>query len=196
MNTLEKAFERYDAYNKQDPNTFVWERKTYPQEYFFAMQLHTWVLKLQPEASEELLLASRAQHIGRWEIPRETYPNGRVGYLTWRKDLATFHARKATEILSELGYSEDQIQKVEQIVLKKRLKADPEVQTMENALCLVFLQFQYEDFHSKHEPEKVIQILKKSLLKMDAHGHAFALQLPYTHKGLQYLNEALKLLNT
>lgn len=194
MGNLEKAFERYDRYNQTDPTLFVWQGVSYPQEYFFAIQLHAWVLKLQPDASEELLLASRAQHIGRWETPRETYPAGRVGYLTWRKDLAAFHAQKATDILTELGYTSEQIERVEQIILKKKIKADPEVQTMENALCLVFLQFQYEDFHSKHEPDKVIQILKKSLLKMDAHGHAFALQLSYSDKGLHYVQEALKLL--
>lgn len=194
MDKLEKVFEKYDRYNQGDPTVFVWQGVSYPQEYFFALQLHAWVLKLQPQASEELLLASRSQHIGRWEIPRETYPEGRVGYLTWRKDLAAFHALKATEILAALGYPQEQILRVEQIILKKKLKADPDVQTMENALCLVFLQFQYEDFHGKHEPEKVIQILKKSLLKMDAHGHAFALQLPYSEKGLYYVQEALKLL--
>src|SRR6478609_8296655 len=101
---LELAFERYDAYNQKDPNTFTWERKTYPQEYFFALQLHNWVLKLESRPSETLLLAARSQHIGRWEHPRESYPADRVGYLSWRKDLGQMHAQKATQIMQELGY--------------------------------------------------------------------------------------------
>jgi len=194
MEKLEIAFQKFDEYNKADNNIFVWEEKEYPQEYFLALQLYQWVLKLDPIATEALLLASRSQHIGRWEIARETYPDGRVGYLTWRKDLSFFHAKKAKEILIEVGYEAEDIAKVERIILKQRIKTDPEVQTMENALCLVFLQFQYEDFHPKYSPEKVINILKKSLLKMDAHGHQFALNLTYSPQGVAYIQEALKLL--
>lgn len=188
---LELAFERYDAYNQKDPHTFTWQGKTYPQEYFFALQLYNWVLKLNPKASEALLLASRSQHIGRWESPRENYPPDRVGYLSWRKEQGQIHAQKATQIMQELGYGPDEIAKVEHIILKKGIKSNADVQTIENALCLVFLQFQYEDFHQKHEPEKVINILKKSLLKMDTQGHEHALTLNYSDQGLHYIQQAL-----
>jgi len=194
MNKLELAFERFDEYNQTDPNIFVWQGGSYPQEYFLALALYNWVLKLDTNASEELLLASRSQHIGRWESPRESYPDGREGYLAWRRDLAFHHADKTEEILKDIGYNEEQIALVRRIILKKKIKVDDEVQTMENALCLVFLEFQYEDFHPKHSPEKVVNILKKSLLKMDAHGHQFALKLSYSEKGKSYIEEALKLL--
>ncbi len=194
MNKLDIAFDAFDSYNKQDPTVFTWEGVNYPQEYFLALKLHEWVLKLDPNASDELLLASRSQHIGRWESPRETYPMDREGYLKWRKDLARFHADKATEIMRRAGYGDDVVDRTRQIILKQKIKVDGEVQTMENALCLVFLQFQYEDFLHKHSPEKVVNILRKSLLKMDAHGHQFALGLHYSELGLQYINEALQLL--
>jgi hypothetical protein len=194
MDKLTAAFEQFDNYNKMDPNTFNWEGVAYPQEYFLALKLHEWVLKLAPGASEELLLASRSQHIGRWEIPRASYPEGREPYLQWRKDLAKHHAAVVTAILQQVGYGMEQISRVTQIILKQRIKADAEVQVMENALCLVFLEFQYEDFYPKHEPEKVVNILKRSLLKMDAHGHKCALTLSYTTNGLYYIDEALKLI--
>lgn len=196
MSKLNTAFEQFDAYNQKDPNTFTWESITYPQEYFLALKLYEWVNKLDPNADEELLLASRSQHIGRWEIPRNTYPEGREAYLKWRKDLAQYHAEKAAAIMETAGYSPEQIARVKQILLKQKIKVDHDVQTIENALCLVFLQFQYEDFHPKYEPEKVINILKKSLLKMDAHGHRFALGLNYSEKGLHYIQEALKLIKS
>lgn len=194
MDKLHIAFEAFDNYNKQDPFVFTWEGVSYPQEYFLALKLHEWVLKLDPNAGEELLLASRSQHIGRWESPRETYPMDREGYLKWRKDLAHFHADKAADIMRRVGYSEDTIERTRQIILKQKIKVDNDVQTMENALCLVFLQFQYEEFLHKHSPEKVVNILRKSLLKMDAHGHQFALGLKYSELGMQYINEALQLL--
>jgi hypothetical protein len=196
MTKLNTAFEQFDAYNQKDPNTFTWESVSYPQEYFLAMELYNWVNKLDPDASEELLLASRSQHIGRWEIPRNTYPEGREAYLKWRKDLALYHAEKAAAIMENVGYDPEQIARARQILLKQKIKVDHDVQTMENALCLVFLQFQYEDFHPKYEADKVINILKKSLLKMDAHGHQFALTLPYSNQGLHYIQGALKLINS
>ena len=190
MTKLALAFQEFDAYNRQDPHTFIWDGLSHPQEYFLALKLYEWVLKLNPDANEELLLASRSQHIGRWEIPRESYPEGREAYLKWRKDLALFHAEKASSIMKEVGYDEEQIARVKQILLKQKLKVDADVQTMENALCLVFLEFQYEDFYPKHPPEKVVNILRKSLLKMDSHGHQFALALNFSEKGFSLLGVA------
>jgi hypothetical protein len=194
MNKLAIAFELFDTYNKQDPRNFEWEGTTYPQEYFFAIKLYDWVLKLDPDAGEELLLASRSQHIGRWEMPRESYPEGREPYLKWRKDLALHHATITGTLMKQAGYNDEQVERVSQILLKKRIKVDADVQTMENALCLVFLQYQYEDFRKKYDndPEKIITILRKSLLKMDAHGHSFALQLKYSAAGLVLVESAVK----
>jgi len=193
MDKLDTAFQLFDEYNKQDPRTFDWDGESYPQEYFFAIKLYDWVLKLEPNASEELLLASRSQHIGRWEMLRESYPEGREAYLKWRKDLAQHHVDIADKLMQEAGYSPELIERVNLILLKKRIKADPEVQTMENALCLVFLEFQYEDFRKKYEddPDKMINILFKSLLKMDGKGHDFALQLQYSEGGLAIIQHAV-----
>lgn len=194
MDKSEAAFALFDTYNQQDPRNFEWEGNIYPQEYFFAVKLYEWVLKINPNASDELLLASRSQHIGRWEIPRESYPEGREPYLKWRKDLALHHAAIAGKLLGQAGFTNEIIARVSQIILKKRIKVDADVQTMENALCLVFLQFQYEAFRQKHEndPEKIINILRKSLLKMDSLGHSFALTLAFTPPGLSLLQAALK----
>ncbi|TCK84756.1 DUF4202 domain-containing protein [Albibacterium bauzanense] len=192
MNKLELAFEKYDAYNRKDPISYTYKGEVFPEEYFLAKQLYGWVLKLDPEPSEELLLASRSQHIGRWEIPRSQYPEGKTGYLDWRRNLAIFHADKSTAIMKEVGYKQDQIDRVRQFLLKKKIKVDKEVQTLENALCLVFLEFQYEDFFPKYEPEKIVNILRKSLLKMDEKGREQALTLHYSDEGLSYIKQALE----
>ena len=190
---MNKAIEKFYSYNKQDPNKFTWNEETYPQEYFMAIKLHEWVLKLDHEPSEALLLASRCQHLGRWEIRRDSYPMDRVGYLTWRKELAESHAKKSKIILHEAGYAQSLIDEVEQIVLKKGIKQKPDVQTIENALCLVFLEFQYEDFHPNHQ-DTIVNILKKSLMKMDEKGHKFAMNLQFSTQGSNYIAQALQLL--
>lgn|GEM_PF-280880 len=189
-NLMHKAFQAFDEYNKQDPHVFNWEGQAYPNEYFLSLKLHGWVTKLAPTAGEALLLASRCQHIGRWEIPRNDYPRDRAGYLKWRKKLALHHADKASQILTKVGYASEIIERVHHIVLKRKLKADADVQTMENALCLVFLQFQYEAFWPQHT-DKIVGILRKSLQKMDADGHEHALRLNYSDLGKYYIEQAL-----
>lgn len=192
MTKMEQAFNLFDAYNQQDPSVVIWNGQHYPSEYFYAIKLYEWVKRLDPEASEPLLLASRCQHIGRWEIARTAYPEGRVGYLKWRNDLSKFHAQKATEILQSVGYDMDIIARVNQIVLKKQLKSDTEVQTMENALCLVFLEFQYDDFIKKHPEETMIGILQKTWAKMSEPGRQAALSLTHSEAGTLLLNKALE----
>ena len=138
MSKLSKAFQLFDEYNKQDPHTVVWEGTEFPAEYFYALQLYNWVTKLSVTASESLLLASRCQHIGRWKIPRDKYPAGKAAYLSWRSDLAKFHSTEAGKLLIQAGYSDQEIEAVQRILLKQNMKLDKDVQTMEDALCLVF----------------------------------------------------------
>lgn len=191
MTRLEKAFELFDDYNQQDPNIVVSNEEIFPAEYFYAVQLYNWVVKLAPEAGEFLLLASRCQHIGRWKIARNSYPMNKPGYYQWRTALAKFHAETAADLLLEAGYNHEEIMLVERILLKQQLKSDLEVQVMEDALCLVFLQFQFEEFITKHEKAKVIRILQKSWAKMSETGRKAALELQYSLKASELLHEAL-----
>jgi hypothetical protein len=192
MTRLEKAFALFDAYNRQDPHQITEGGTTYPAEYFYAQQLHHWVTTLYPEAGEALLLASRCQHIGRWEIPREKYPEGKAGYLRWRQALSVLHAQKAGELLAEAGYTSEEIEPVQAIVRKSHLHQNPDSQAMENALCLVFFAYQYEDFRQGQSDDTVVRILKKTWKKMSEPGRAAALKLSYSEKGKALLDEALQ----
>lgn len=191
MDKLEKAFTLFDTYNKKSPETIFWENQAFPSEYFYALKLYEWVKKLEPQASESLLLASRAQHIGRWEISRKSYPEGRVGYLKWRSDLGKFHAQTASELLKEAGYDDETIKRVREIIQKQRLKTDEDVQTIENALCLVFLQFQFDDLIEKVTEDKMIDILRKTWGKMSDPGRKHALDLEFSEAGSALIKKAL-----
>ncbi|MGV3704567.1 MAG: DUF4202 domain-containing protein [Arcticibacter sp.] len=192
MTRLEQAFELFDEYNKQCPEQITWNDQIYPAEYFYAVELYNWVKKLQPDANEFLLLASRSQHIGRWEIARTQYPEGRTGYLNWRSDLGKFHAAKAGELLEQAGYSAEEIERVQQIIRKQRLKLDADVQVIENALCLVFLEFQFDDLISKLSEEKMINVLRKTWKKMSEEGHNAALKLQYSPLASELISKALQ----
>ncbi|MDR3713230.1 MAG: DUF4202 domain-containing protein [Puia sp.] len=191
MERLELAFALFDEYNRQDPNTVVREGINYPAEHFYALQLYKWVKTLAPDAGEVLLLASRCQHIGRWQSPRSGYPAGKAGYLRWRTELAKFHADVAEKLMKEAGYDAETIGSLRSILLKEGLRTNPDMQTMENALCLVFLEFQYEDFLALHDEEKMVRILKKSWGKMTEPGRQAALGLSFSEKGTALIGKAL-----
>ncbi|HLU02586.1 MAG TPA: DUF4202 domain-containing protein [Advenella sp.] len=187
---LDQAYSAFDAVNRTDPGVFTWQGENWPRELFLAIKRTEWIRKLAPDASEALLLAARCQHIGRWQIPRREYPEGRIGYLAWRKALARHHAEMASGILGDLQYDDQTIERVTAIILKRGIKQDADVQVMENALCLVFLQYQFESFRQEND-EKIVGIIQKSLLKMDEAGRQQALTLDYSPAGLAVINEAL-----
>jgi hypothetical protein len=171
------AIAAIDAVNAEDPSTEPDGALTAPSALLYGRRMSAWLLRLAPDASEELRLAARAQHIGRWKMPRATYPEGRDGYLAWRVALAQFHAATAGQILADLGYGPDSIARVGGLLQKKQLKRDGDVQTLEDAACLVFLETQFPAFAAKHPDEKVIDILQKTAAKMSAQGLAEATRL-------------------
>jgi hypothetical protein len=182
------AVRRFDQENARDPNS----ESGQPRELLYAQRLENWVLKLCPNASEPLRLAARCQHLCRWEIPRNTYPMTRPGYLKWRADLKKFHAQKAGEILREAGYDEETIRRVQDLNLKKDFPADAETRVLEDALCLVFLEFQFAGLAAKTAEDKTINALQKSWGKMTEIAHAEALKLNYGDREKALLQRALK----
>ena len=171
------AIAAIDGFNAGDPNTETFEGKAYPKEVLYAERMTAWLEKLCPDASEELCLAARAQHIGRWTIPRADYPQGLAGYGKWRTTLARLHADTAARILGEAGYDDGAQARVAKLIRKLGLGTDPETQTLEDVICLVFLEHYFSDFSAKHEDDKVIDILRKTWAKMSPRGHGLALEL-------------------
>jgi hypothetical protein len=187
------AIAAIDAANGDDPEQVSWEGATYPGEVLYSMRMSHWLARLDPNASEPLRLAVRCQHLCRWKIARSSYPMTRAGYHQWRTTLARFHADRAGEILASVAYDEQTIARVQSLIRKERLKTDPEAQALEDAACLVFLELDYVSFARGHEPQKVIDILKKTWKKMSPAGHALAFALakglPEGERGL--IEEAL-----
>lgn len=184
------AINRFDEENSKDPNREIENGSPVPRELAHAKRLSDWVRRLCPEASEELRLAARCQHICRWSIPRTSYDMNRVGYLKWRADLKAFHAQKSGELLREVGYTEEKITRVQALNLKKGFPKNSECQVLEDALCLVFLEIQFSQLASKMPEEKMIQVLQKTWQKMSTPGRAEALKLSYGERESGLLEKA------
>ncbi|MBM4361125.1 MAG: DUF4202 domain-containing protein [Deltaproteobacteria bacterium] len=175
---FEVAIGAFDAANGADPTSLLVDGVARPRALVVADRLEAWVVRLAPDAADTLRLAARSQHVRRWEFPRAAYPEGRLGYLEWRKAAARFHAAQVTEILRGAGYSDAETALVTRITLKQGIKVTPEVQLMEDALCLSFLEHEAEEFAGTQPFEKVVDVLAKTWRKMSPAGHAVALSLP------------------
>jgi len=188
---FEAAIRRFDAENSRDPNSEIADGVAHPRELLYAERLTAWVLRLCPAAPEVLRLAARCQHLCRWESPRSSYPMTRPGYLLWRANLKKFHAQKSGEILRAVGYPQEMIQKVQDLNLKKHFPNEPNSRMIEDALCLVFLEFQFADLAAKTDHAKTINALQKSWGKMTGAGRAEALKLNYGEREKSLLAKAL-----
>ena len=191
MNKFQKAITLIDQVNAEDPIKEVVDGKEIAKELLYSIRMTEKLDRFDPESSEAMKLAVRAQHIGRWKIPRSDYPMDRVGYLRWREELKKMHADMAAEILQEAGYDEEIIERTKFLIRKKQLKTDPDTQTMEDVICLVFLEYYFEEFAAKHESAKIIDILQKTWAKMSEKGHRAALQLPFSPSSLELVKEAI-----
>jgi hypothetical protein len=174
---LEAAFAHIDAENADDPNTIVVDGVERPKELVHAELMTEWVRRLDPGADDAQLLAARAHHLRRWTIPRQSYPEGRAGYLRWRKRLKDQQAEEVVALLAPAGYQPDEIERVQAIIRKEGLGRDSDVQVHEDALCLVFLETQALQLAGELGEQKTIDVLQKTMKKMSPAGIDAALAL-------------------
>jgi len=192
MDKYKRAIKFIDEENIQDPHVESFNGREYPKELLYSMHMTEWLNRLEPNASEPLRLAARAQHIRRWEIPRNSYPVGRDGYKKWRRFLFGFHADKASEILRKVGYDEDTVSRVRSLIKKENFKTDPESQLLEDVVCLVFLEYYFDDFATEHEEGKLIRIVKQTWKKMSPSGRNAVVELRLSESASNLIEKALK----
>lgn len=193
MTPFQNASAWIDAENAQDPNSETYQSKTFPKELLYSNRMYERLMDFYPNASQEVQIASKAQHICRWKIDRESYPMDRVGYLKWREDLKKYHAKITAGILEKAGYSQEFIDRVSFLIEKKLLKKDAETQLLEDVICLVFLEYYFDPFVHKHDREKMKNIILKTWNKMSEAGHQEALKINFSDANLQLIKDALGL---
>lgn len=191
MERLGAALAAIDAANADDPNTITVDGVERPKELAHAELMTRWVRTLDPDCSEEQVLAARAHHLRRWTIPRDGYPDGRSGYLRWRTALKRQHAEDVGAILREAGYEEQSVARVQAIVRKQGLGHDHAVQVHEDALCLVFLETQFDELARKMGDDKTVDILQKTAKKMSPAGLEAARTLRFSPAATALLERAL-----
>lgn len=181
-----------DQYNQQDPNQETIEGTSIAKEVLYSQRMAAQLSQFRPVAQEALKIAVYAQHIGRWEIARTDFPEGRLGYLNWRKQLAQHHAKITGQLMAQAGYSDAEQARVKDIIQKKNLKSDPLSQDLEDVACLVFLEYYLAPMLAKHSDEKLIPAIQKTWRKMSAESQHQALAKTYTARLRDLLERSLE----
>ena len=177
MNAHTRARELIDAAHAADP---VRAGDGRAAELVYGERIEAWVVRLVPDAAPHLCLAARAQHLERWITPRATFPDGKAGYLAWRRSLYTKQAERARALLLAAGVPVAEAAEVATWVSKTDLKKNVGAQALEDAACLVFLENEIGAFatqHADYPREKFVDILRKTWRKMSPRAQEFALAL-------------------
>ncbi len=178
MPRFENAVAGFDLFHREDPATETVNGKQVPREWAYSRRMAAWVTRLDPDAGEILVLAAHCQHLGRFKLPRNDYPAGRKGYLAWRRAAALEHARLAGAVLRDAGYKREQIERVQNLVLKRAGRSSPrDAQTLEDAACLVFLERDLEGLAERLGAEKTTQVLVRTWPRMSDAGREAAAAL-------------------
>lgn len=193
---IESALAAMDRISDEDPVRVEHQGRPMGAALRYAMRMSACLTTLVPAPSDALVLAVRAQHLGRFRLPRSSYPGGRVGYLSWRTEQARRHAALATEIIVGAGLPTELADRVASIVQKKKRHEDPEVQALEDCACLVFLEHELDDFAwpeggTHRSVEELIPIVQKTWKKMSVAAHQRALKLELSARGSALVQAAL-----
>jgi hypothetical protein len=185
------AIEAIDAANAHDPTVVTVRGADHPLAQIHGTLAYEWVLHLHPDADDTWLLAARAHHLRRWELPRSGYDTGKAGYLRWKRDQRQRHARDVAVLLVDHGFDSATIERVQALVRRDNLAVDAGSQAIEDAACLAFVETQLADVATKLDREHLIDVLRKTARKMTPAGAAAIALIPLAEAEQQLLADAL-----
>jgi hypothetical protein len=187
VEAIDRAMSAIDVANADDPHRHDGQPLALAQ----GRLADGWVVRLDPQASPALRLAARAHHLRRWVVPRASYPEGRAGYLRWRRDQKQRHAVELREILERSEIDPTIVERAAEIVAKIGLGSDPEVQVFEDAVCLTFLETQLGETAERLDAALMTDVIVKTLAKMSPEGKAAASMIDLDDRGRELLAGAV-----
>ncbi|MBS3981843.1 MAG: DUF4202 domain-containing protein [Rhodobacteraceae bacterium] len=164
---LARALALIDAANAADPKG---------EALAYGQRMTQELARLFPDASEVLQIAARGQHVERWLLPRADYPEGKAGYLDWRREQGRRHAARVAGIMAEAGFPAADCERVGVLLRKEGIKRDPEVQALEDVICFVFVRWYFAPFAAERDAASTLDIVRKTARKMSEAGRARLLQ--------------------
>ncbi len=189
---LYAAIDAIDAANALDPTVIVARGVSTPLALAHGRLASEWVEYLRPEADDALVLAARAHHLRRWEVPRSSYPEGRPAYLRWRREQKLRHAREIEVILRDAGYDDAVVERVQALIRRDNLGTDADTQVVEDAACLVFIETQLAEMAPRFERDHLLEVIRKTARKMSPAALDAVSRLPIGDLEHELLADALR----
>ncbi|MDN3525398.1 DUF4202 domain-containing protein [Halomonas sabkhae] len=187
----QRALEALDALHAEDPRRVEVEGQSLPKELWHAGRMSAWLERLEAAPDELVQLAVRGQHLQRWQVPRDEYEEGRVGYLTWRRDQGKRAGETTARLMREAGFDEQSAEQVARMIRKQGLGREAGTQAVEDCACLVFLENYFADFSQQVERDHLIRIVRKTWGKMSPQARELALGLPMSEEARELVEAAL-----
>lgn len=168
MADLAHALALIDAANAADPTL----EDGVPAALLYGRRMTAELERLFPDASAVLRIAARGQHVERWLLPRGAYPEGKPGYLAWRREQGRRHAERVAGIMAEAGFGPGDCARVGVLLRKEGIKRDAEVQALEDVICFTFLRWYFAPFAATRPEGEIPGIVEKTARKMSAGARA------------------------
>ena len=172
MPRLAATLAAIDAANSADPTL----EDGHPAALLYGRRMSEELARILPGAPEILQIAARGQHVERWLLPRGDYPEGRDGYLAWRREQGRRHALRIAGLMREAGYGEAEIAEVGTMLRKEGIKRDPLVQALEDVICFTFIRWYLKPFAEGREPGELLRIVEQTARKMSPAARSRALE--------------------
>ncbi len=186
------AIELIDKVHNQDPNSELVDGVEVKVELLYSNRMLSVLHKVALEASLELKLAAKCQHMSRWSIPRATFSMDKKGYYQWRVAIMEHQLSATTQTLKEAGVDDESITIIVDALKNKADKTHLNASIIEDTACLTFIKWYLVPFAEQFDVAKATVILKKTAAKMSENGLGLLSEMELSEdvqKVLALLNE-------
>jgi len=208
-----------DAINADDPSTVPDpdSGRSMPYRVLYSNWLAAWVQRLDPKASDELLILAKGKNIEGWklrDIKRDAYPPTSQGVKLWQADRKRWLAERLAGVMKEAGYEADQVSFVTEVMLTRNIP-DPRdirkfdvlgpmgtinfrlleqaslLQTLKDAEALVFMERNFPQMADRMTGDDVVAQLKRELGSVSARCVAMLLRMPWSQVQMKMISKAV-----
>ena len=164
------AIELIDKVHNQDPTSDTIDGVKIKAELLYSNRMLSVLEKVAPDASLELKLAAKCQHISRWSIPRATFSMDKKGYYQWRAAIMEHQLSVTTSVLKQAEINDQRIEIIVDALKNKADKTNLNASIIEDTACLTFIKWYLVPFAGQFDAAKAKIILQKTAGKMSERG--------------------------
>lgn len=193
---LEKALALIDEANSEDPTRVTVDGQSLPYRLAYSRWMTEWVKRIDPKASDELLILARGRSIQSWklaDIKRDDYAPNTPGQRQWEMDRKKWLAQRLVDVVKEAGYGESTWNMIEDVMMSKNvpdprdirkydligvfgminyrtLRATCIIQTLDDAEALLFLDKNFGELFNRMPADEVAVVCKRELSRLSQRG--------------------------